>query len=122
MAKLKASTDNTNLADIVGVILDKGIVIDLWVKLLLIGTEILRLEARIVVASVETYLTYAEAIGLTSLVAAPANAIAAPAAALAVPAHEHTVPAAREIAVHSSPDSPAVEFPTPATGELRRKP
>ncbi len=72
MAKLKASTETSNLADIVGVILDKGIVIDLWAKLLLLGTEVLRLEARLVVASVETYLKYAEAIGLTASAAAPA--------------------------------------------------
>ncbi len=72
MAKMKAPTETNNLADIIGVILDKGIVLDLWVKLLLLGTEILRLEARVVVASVETYLKYAEAIGLTASAAAPA--------------------------------------------------
>ena len=97
MAKLKASTETANLADIVGVILDKGIVIDLWVKLLLLGTEILRLEARLVVASVETYLNYAEAIGLTRLVSAPATA------AIAAPGLDITMPAAREIAVHAAP-------------------
>src|SRR5712692_1337181 len=97
MAKVQVSTNSANLADIVGAILDKGIVIDLWVKLLLLGTEILRLEARVVVASVETYLTYAEAIGLTRLVAAPA------AAAIAAPGLDITMPAAREIAVHAVP-------------------
>jgi len=97
MAKIKASTDTNNLADIIGVILDKGIVIDLWVKLLLLGTEILRLEARVVVASVETYLMYAEAIGLTRLVAAPAPA------AIAAPGLDIQVPAPREVAVHAVP-------------------
>ncbi len=95
MAKVQVSTNSANLADIVGAILDKGIVIEVWAKLLLLGTEILRLEARVVVASVQTYLTYAEAIGLTRLVAAPA------AAAIAAPALDIRVPASREIAGHA---------------------
>ncbi len=57
--------------------------------------EPVSLEARVVVASVETYLSYAEAIGLTRLVAAPAAAaIAAPAADIAVSELEIIVPAA----------------------------
>ncbi len=92
MAKVQVSTNSANLADILGAILDKGIVIDVWAKLLLLGTEILRLEARVVVASVETYLAYAGAIGLTRLVAAPA------AAAIAAPGPDIRVPASREIA------------------------
>ena len=52
--------------------MDKGIVVDAWVRLSLVGIEILALEARVVVASVETYLKYAEAIGLTASAAAPA--------------------------------------------------
>lgn len=95
MATVKASTDASTLADIVAVILDKGIVIELWAKLLLLGTEIVRLEARLVVASVETYLKYAEAIGLTRFVAAPA------AAAITAPGLDISVPASREIAVHA---------------------
>jgi hypothetical protein len=61
----------SSLADVLNVILDKGIVIDAWVRLSVIGIEILTLEARVVVASVETYLRYAEAIGLTQLASAP---------------------------------------------------
>ena len=53
-------------------ILDKGIVIDAWVKVALVGIELLSIEARVVIASVETYLKYAEAIGLTASAAAPA--------------------------------------------------
>ena len=52
--------------------LDKGIVIDAWVKVSLVGIELLSIEARVVIASVETYLKYAEAIGLTANAAAPA--------------------------------------------------
>ncbi len=62
---------SSSLADVLNIILDKGIVVDAWVRLSIIGIEILTLEARVVVASVETYLRYAEAIGLTALASAP---------------------------------------------------
>ena len=60
-----------SLAELLNVILDKGIVIDAWARVSVVGIEILTIEARVVVASVETYLRYAEAIGLTALAAAP---------------------------------------------------
>jgi hypothetical protein len=63
---------STSLAEVIDRILDKGIVVDAWVRLSVVGIEILALEARAVVASVETYLKYAEAIGLTATAAAPA--------------------------------------------------
>lgn len=71
MAKVMNSTDSSSLAEVVDRILDKGIVIDLWLKVSLVGIELLAIEARIVIASVETYLKYAEAIGLTATAAAP---------------------------------------------------
>jgi gas vesicle structural protein len=61
----------SGLADVLEVVLDKGIVIDVWARVSIIGIEILTVEARVVIASVETYLRYAEAIGLTALAAAP---------------------------------------------------
>jgi hypothetical protein len=57
---------STSLAEVVDRILDKGVVIDAWARVSLVGIELLAIEARIVVASVDTYLKYAEAIGLTS--------------------------------------------------------
>jgi hypothetical protein len=72
MAKVANSTDSSSLAEVVDRILDKGIVIDAWLKVSLVGIELLAVEARVVVASVETYLKYAEAIGLTAPAAAPA--------------------------------------------------
>src|ERR1043165_6979177 len=72
MAKIAKSTDSSSLAEVVDRILDKGIVIDAWAKVSLVGIELLSVEARVVIASVETYLKYAEAIGLTSTAAAPA--------------------------------------------------
>jgi hypothetical protein len=64
----------SGLADVLAVILERGIVVDAWVRLSIIGIEILTLEIRAVIASVDTYLRYAEAIGLTTLAAAPRSA------------------------------------------------
>lgn len=72
MAQVQKSTDSSGLAEVVDRILDKGIVVDAFVKVSLVGIELLSVEARVVVASVETYLKYAEAIGLTETAAAPA--------------------------------------------------
>jgi hypothetical protein len=51
----------SGLADVVEVILDKGIVIDAYVRVSLVGIELLTVDARIVIASVDTYLRFAEA-------------------------------------------------------------
>jgi gas vesicle structural protein len=51
----------SGLADVIDVILDKGLVIDAFVRVSLIGIEILTIDARIVIASVDTYLRFAEA-------------------------------------------------------------
>jgi gas vesicle structural protein len=52
----------SGLADVIDVILDKGLVIDVYVRVALIGIEILTIDARIVIASVDTYLRFAEAV------------------------------------------------------------
>jgi len=52
----------SGLADVIDVILDKGLVIDAYVRVSLIGIEILTIDARIVIASVDTYLRFAEAV------------------------------------------------------------
>lgn len=62
---VEKSMSSTSLVEVVDRILDKGIVIDAWVRVSLVGIEILAIEARVVIASVETFLKYAEAIGLT---------------------------------------------------------
>jgi hypothetical protein len=69
---VEKSMASSSLVEVLERVLDKGIVIDAWVRLSLIGIEILTIEARVVVASVETYLKYAEAIGLTAPAAEPA--------------------------------------------------
>jgi gas vesicle structural protein len=63
---------STSLAEVIDRILDKGIVIDAWVRVSLVGIELLAIEARVVVAGVDTYLKYAEAVGLTAAAAVPA--------------------------------------------------
>jgi hypothetical protein len=52
----------SGLADVIDVILDKGLVIDAYIRVSLIGIEILTIDARIVIASVDTYLRFAEAV------------------------------------------------------------
>lgn len=63
---------SSSLVEVIDRILDKGIVIDAWVRISLVGIEILAVEARVVVASVETFLKYAEAVGLTATESATA--------------------------------------------------
>jgi hypothetical protein len=57
----------SGLADVLEIILDKGIVIDAYVRVSLIGIELITIDARIVVASVDTYLRFAEAVGRLNL-------------------------------------------------------
>ena len=66
MASVQKTMDSSSLAEVVDRILDKGIVIDAWARVSLVGIEILSIEARVVIASVDTYLKYAEAVGLTA--------------------------------------------------------
>ncbi|HEX9106346.1 MAG TPA: gas vesicle structural protein GvpA [Longimicrobiales bacterium] len=61
----------TSLIDVLDRVLDKGIVIDAYVRVSLVGIDLVSVEARIVVASVETYLKYAEAIGMTGAASRP---------------------------------------------------
>lgn len=72
MAKVAKSMDSSSLAEVIDRILDKGIVVDAWARVSLVGIELLAIEARVVISSVETYLKYAEAVGLTATAAAPA--------------------------------------------------
>jgi len=61
----------TSLIDVLDRILDKGIVVDAWVRISLVGIDLITVEARVVIASIDTYLKYAEAVGITSTVARP---------------------------------------------------
>jgi hypothetical protein len=63
---VEKSVGSGSLVEVVDRVLDKGVVIDAFARVSLVGIELLSVEARIVVASVETYLKYAEAVGLTA--------------------------------------------------------
>jgi gas vesicle structural protein len=60
---LERAAGSTSLIDVLDRVLDKGIVIDTWVRISLIGIDVITVEARIVVASIDTYLKYSEAMG-----------------------------------------------------------
>ena len=54
----------SSLIDVLDRVLDKGIVIDAWVRVSLVGIDLITVEARVVVASIDTYLRYSDALGL----------------------------------------------------------
>jgi gas vesicle structural protein len=58
---------SSDLADVIDLILEKGLVIDAYVRVSLVGIELLTIDARVVVASVETYLRFAEAVNRLDL-------------------------------------------------------
>jgi hypothetical protein len=57
----------SSLADVIDTILDKGLVIDIYVRVSLVGIELLTIDARIVIASVDTYLRFAQAVNRLDL-------------------------------------------------------
>jgi gas vesicle structural protein len=61
----------TSLIDVLDRVLDKGIVIDAYVRVSLVGIDLVTVDARIVVAAIDTYLKYAEAVGVLPTVARP---------------------------------------------------
>jgi gas vesicle structural protein len=65
-----ARSSSSGLYDVLELILDKGLVIDVFVRVSLIGIEILTVDARIVIASVDTYLRFAEAVNRLDLMQA----------------------------------------------------
>jgi gas vesicle structural protein len=64
---LSRSPSPSGLADVLNIILDKGLVIDAYVRVSLVGIELLTIDARIVIASVDTYLRFAEAVNRLDL-------------------------------------------------------
>ena len=71
MPPVERSPGGTSLIDVLDRVLDKGIVIDAWVRVSLVGIDLITVEARVVVASIDTYLRYAEALGIAAPVARP---------------------------------------------------
>ena len=69
---VERAAGGTSLIDVLDRVLDKGIVIDAWVRVSLVGIDLITVEARVVVASIDTYLKYSEAVGQVSPVSRPA--------------------------------------------------
>lgn len=63
---LERAPGGSSLIDVLDRVLDKGIVIDAYVRVSLVGIDLVTVEARIVVASIDTYLKYSEAVGITA--------------------------------------------------------
>lgn len=59
---VERAAGGTSLIDVLDRVLDKGIVIDAWVRVSLVGIDLITVEARVVVASIDTYLKYSEAV------------------------------------------------------------
>lgn len=69
---VERAAGGTSLIDVLDRVLDKGIVIDAWVRVSLVGIDLITVEARVVVASIDTYLKYSEAVGGAASAARPA--------------------------------------------------
>jgi hypothetical protein len=68
---VERTPSGSSLIDVLDRVLDKGIVIDAWVRVSLVGIDLVTVEARIVVASIDTYLKYSEAVGITAPISRP---------------------------------------------------
>jgi gas vesicle structural protein len=70
-----ARSSSSGLYDVLELILDKGLVIDVFVRVSLVGIELLTIDARIVIASVDTYLRFAEAVNRLDLMQTESQAL-----------------------------------------------
>ncbi len=68
---VERASGGTSLIDVLDRVLDKGIVIDAWVRVSLVGIDLLTVEARVVVASIDTYIKYSEAVSQVPTVSRP---------------------------------------------------
>ena len=68
---VERAAGGTSLIDVLDRVLDKGIVIDAWVRVSLVGIDLITVEARVVVASIDTYLKYSETINTVAPVSKP---------------------------------------------------
>ena len=68
---LERPTRSANMVDVFERVLDKGIVIDAWLRLSVAGISLVAVEARVIVASIETYLKHTSVVGQLGSLAAP---------------------------------------------------
>jgi len=99
---VERASGGTSLIDVLDRVLDKGIVIDAWVRVSLVGIDLITVEARVVVASIDTYLKYSEAVGQ------------APAAAKTIDAKAHEALLAENASLKA-------RIASASAGERRRK-
>lgn len=119
---VERTSGGTSLIDVLDRVLDKGIVIDAWVRVSLVGIDLITVEARVVVASIDTYLKYSEAVGTVAPVAKPAFAME-PTSTEAVMAENAALRArlaATSAALGPSP-APAAVAPVPAARRRRAR-
>jgi gas vesicle structural protein len=95
----------TNLVDVLDRVLDKGIVIDAWVRVSLVGIDLITVEARVVVASIATYLQYSETVAQMVGASKPSESAYRPAPTTAVRRRPRRVKAA--------PQPPSAAQPEP---------
>src|SRR5438105_11746619 len=70
---VERASGGSSLIDVLDRVLDKGIVIDAWVRVSLVGIDLITVEARVVVASIATYLQYSDAVSELAAVSPPAR-------------------------------------------------
>ena len=73
--KVERTPGSTNLVEVLDRVLDKGIVIDAWVRLSLVGIDLVTVEARVVVASIATYLQFSGPLGVSAVFTSAASAV-----------------------------------------------
>ena len=94
---LLRESNRASVMDVLDRVLDKGIVIDARVDLYLVGIDLITLNLRVVVASIETYLKYADSLALAELAARPAPAQTQKTAAMQRPLTTHVHQATRRL-------------------------
>src|SRR5688572_2398746 len=109
---VERTSSTSNLVDVLDRVLDKGIVIDAWVRVSLVGIDLITVEARVVVASIDTYLKYSEAVGTVAPVAKPAQ--------IDVASHEAVV--AENAALRARLAAGGLEAPAAPVRRRRRAP
>lgn len=109
---VERTSGGTSLIDVLDRVLDKGIVIDAWVRVSLVGIDLITVEARVVVASIDTYLKYSEAVGTVAPVAKPA----------AIDAASHEALVAENAALRARLAAGGVEAPAAPARRRRRLP
>ena len=108
---VERAAGGTSLIDVLDRVLDKGIVIDAWVRVSLVGIDLITVEARVVVASIDTYLKYSEAVGAAASAARPTIETQRPYDELA----------AENVSLRAQLEGPAAGSRTPAATRRRTR-